>query len=514
MTGDGLAMLPLLAATAQQLQPQLPQASAAVARAQGAWAEIDVVALPERFRAPLEKVTPLIPWLDDGMTLLDSLPDLMGVDASRTYLVLALNEDELRPGGGFITGVGELQLDNGRIAKMDFQDAYAVDDFSEPYPDPPEPMRRFLAVDLWVFRDSNWSPDFPTAAQQAIALYRPGYEVEVDGVVAVDQYAVQQLLSALGPLTVPGAEAPITGASLFDYIHQAWAPEDGEIDGEWWRQRKDFMGTLTQAALARLQRGQVDVLSMADVTLQMLEEKHLQIYVEDAAVASMLAEQGWAGSVQVPQGDYLMLSEANLGYNKASAKVQRALHYRVDLTQSPPPANLTVVYTHTSGVDDPCTPEMRYDPIYTEMMDRCYWAYLRFYLPKGATLRDASRHPIPAPALYGGPRWMGSPAISVTETHLIVGQALLLPTSTRETLTFDYLLPESVLESSEQGVRYRLDVQKQPGLVSVPLELVVHLPPETEIISATPKPVSVDNVLRYDINLRQDMSFVIEYRVP
>ncbi len=42
-----------------------------------------------------------------------------------------------------------------------------------------------MGIDLWVFRDSNWSPDFPTAARQAVALYRPGQPVSVDGVVAL-----------------------------------------------------------------------------------------------------------------------------------------------------------------------------------------------------------------------------------------------------------------------------------------------------------------------------------------
>jgi hypothetical protein len=512
-TGD-LDLLPRLAAASELLQPSLPSASAAVARAQAARAKIDVGALPWRVRGPLEKIDPLLPWLDEGLALAEAAPPLLGVDVPRTYLILALNEDELRPGGGFITGVGEVRLDNGRIVKMNFRDAYAVDDFSQPYPDPPEPLNRFLGVDLWVFRDSNWSPDFPTAARQAVALYRPGYAVEIDGVVAVDQYAVQQLVGALGPLTVSGVDAPVTGATLFDYIHQAWAPEDGELDGEWWRQRKDFMGTLTQAALARLQSGQVDARGLADVTLRLLEEKHLLIYVEDDAVASLLAEQGWDEGVRASQGDYLMLNEANLGYNKASAKVQRALHYRVDLTQSPPHADLTVVYTHTSDADVTCTPEIRYDPVYTEMMDRCYWAYLRLYLPKGTVPREASRHPIPASALHGGSRWEGTPTISKTETHLIVGQALLLPPSSREMLTFDYTLPESVLQRSGETWRYRLDVQKQPGVVALPLDFTLRLPPRAEVVSVAPTPTVTGEVLRYTLDLRRDTTITVDYRLP
>ncbi len=511
--GEG-DLLPQLATAAETIQPHLPQARAAIVRTQEARAEIDVEALPGRFRGPLQQLDPLLPWLDEGLALVDAAPWLLGLDAPRTYLVLALNEDERRPIGGYITGAGEIQVAEGEIRKVNFKDSYAIDDYSEPYPDPPDPLRQFLGVDLWVLRDSNWSPDFPTAAQQAIPLYRPGYDVEIDGVIAVDQHAVQQLVAALGPLTVPGVDEPVTGASIIDYMRQAWAPEDGEIDREWWRQRKDFIGGLAQAALAKVQSGQVDARALAGRALQMLEEKHLLISVEHAQVARLLDAQGWDGGLQTPQGDYLMLVEANLGYNKASVKVDRRVHYQVDLTQSPPQAALTLAYTHTSQVGYPCTPEVRYDPVYAQMMDRCYWAYLRLYLPEGSDLQSASHHPIPASAVYSGDPWEGSAVVTSAAEHTVVGQALLLPTTSQTEVTFQYTLPPSVISGAGEAKTYRLDLQKQPGIVSLPVDVSVHLPSDAEIISTTPAPVSTDGLMRFVIDLRKDTSLNIAYRVP
>ncbi len=514
LAGNEADMLPQLAAASQMIQPYLPQATAAIQRAQSARAEIEVEALPWRIRGPMQQLDPLLPWLDEGLALADVAPSLLGLDKPRTYLVLALNEDELRPGGGFISGVGEVRLDGGAIVGLTFQDTYAVDDYSQPYPDPPDPLRRFLGVDLWVLRDSNWSPDFPTAARQAIALYRPGYEVDIDGVVAVDQYAVQALVRAVGALTVPGVDQPITGAELLDYIHQAWAPEGGDLDREWWRQRKDFMGTLAQAALARLQSGNVDWQALAQSTLVLLEEKHLLIYVDNAEVAVLLAERGWDGRVQSPQGDYLMLVEANLGYNKASAKIQRHVQYQVDLTQSPPEAELTLVYTHTSTVDYPCTPEIRYDPVYTQMMDRCYWAYLRLYLPAGIDLQSASSHPIPASALYSGEGWAGDALVTPGAEHAVVGQALLLPTSAQTSLTFRYTLPVTVVEHVGDVLRYRLDVQKQPGMLELPLDVQLRLPADAELLSEGRGLMFTDHLVHYTMDLRQDTTLLIGYQVP
>jgi len=524
-SGEG-DLLESFAVALEQAQPHLGEARAAVQRAQEARAQLTAESLPERLQEPLGKLDAVLPWLDDGLALVQVAPDLLGMHGPRTYLLLALNEDELRPGGGFITGVGEVRLQAGRIVTMTFRDSYAADDFSLPYPDPPEPLRRFLGLDQWVFRDSNWSPDFPTAARQAIELYRPGYPVSIAGVIAFDQQAARRLVGALGPLTVAGAEEPVTGESLIAAIHQAWAPEGGKLDQEWWEQRKSFMGLLAEAAVARVESGKVEWGPLAETLLNLLEEKQLQVYMAEPAVEECLSERGWDGGLRPVQGDFLFPVEANLGYNKASARIRRTLSYIVDLTQplarSPRTqplarAELTLVYTHTSAVDYPCKPEVRYDPVYVQMMDRCYWAYLRLYLPEGARLVEASRHPIPAAAMWDGQPWTGFPVEEAPERdHTVLAQAFLLPSGSQVALHFVYELPAGVLQEEPGGVfHYHLDVQKQAGLDAVPVDISLHLPPNAVLLESQPQPTAQqDGVLVYRFDLREDSSLSVRYRVP
>ena len=66
------------------------------------------------------------------------------------------------------------------------------------------PMRDYMGIDLWVFRDSNWSPDFPVAARQAISLYTQTRGGTIDGVIALNQQVVEALVDGLGPLTIDG----------------------------------------------------------------------------------------------------------------------------------------------------------------------------------------------------------------------------------------------------------------------------------------------------------------------
>jgi hypothetical protein len=514
-SGEGSASLEQAVRLLASRHADLERALAAVQQAQVAWTQVNVDHLSPSLAskaAPLERGLPL---LRAGLGLATVAPDLLGMNGPRTYLILALNEDELRPIAGYITGVGEVRVEAGRLVTMTFRDGYAVDDFTQPYPDPPEPLRRYMGIDLWVFRDSNWSPDFPTAARQAIALYRPGYPVTIDGVIALDQRAVQQLVEAIGPLAVEGSEGPVTGETVIAYIRRAWAPEDGVFTREWWARRKSFMGPLAEAAWQRIEQGQVDPIALARALLQVLDEKHLLIYLQDPAAEAVLAEPGWDGALRPGTGDFLMVVDANVGYNKASAKVQEAITYEVDLSRRPPRATLTLVYTHTATGNYPCVPEVRYDPVYEQMMDRCLWDYLRVYVPQGSRLLDATRIPVPGEALWSGQPESGEVTVRPAEEgpFLSLETLLLLPPGTVQTRSFIWESPESVITWEGNEGTYTLRLQKQPGTVGHPLRLRIRLPEGAVLVAADPPLSAVEGaVLIYETRLDRDRGFFLHFR--
>ncbi|MCX8066775.1 MAG: DUF4012 domain-containing protein [Anaerolineae bacterium] len=502
-------VLPFLAAA----RPALEQALGEVEQAIAAWERVDRSALSPRIARRVALLEEALPLLRVGLSAALVAPDLLGADGPRTYLILAQNEDELRPTGGFLTGVGEVRLQNGRLVSMTFRDSYAADDFSLPYPDPPEPLRRYMGIDLWVLRDSNWSPDFPTAARQAVALYRPGYKVSVDGVIALDQYALQELVGVLGPLTVEGET--VTRETLIPYIRQAWAPKEEGMTREWWRKRKSFMGVLAQSAWDHLQSGAVDARTLARTLLRLLEEKHLLVYLSNPQAQALLAKQNWDGALRWGPGDFLMVVDANVGYNKASAKVQESITYEVDLGRWPPRATLTLIYTHTAPAGYPCIPEIRYDPVYEQMMDRCLWDYVRVYIPQGSRLLDATQIAVPGEALWSGEPESGE----VTERPATEGPflsletLLLLPPGTVQTRSFIWELPAKVV-SWEGGVgTYTLRVQKQAGTRGHSLRVRVRLPGGVALISSDPVPVMVqDSVVVYETRLDRDREFFLRFR--
>ena len=494
----------------------LERKQALARRAQSAYAELDIAALPSGVRGYAELLGQGLPLLADGLEVAGVAPALLGFDAPRTYLVLALNEDELRPGGGFITGVGEVQVVAGDIVSMVFRDSYAVDDFSLPYPDPPEPLRQFMGLDLWVFRDSNWSPDFPTAARQALEFYRPGVAVDVTGVIAIDQRGVQLLLEGLGPLDAGGVPGSVTADNVLDYMHEAWAPEDGALDAEWWRQRKSFMGNLATAAMARLRAGEVDLSALSRQVIAALDQRHIQVYAEEPAVQRVLAERQWDGGLTTSPGDYLALVEANLGYNKASRSVVRTVSYEVDLRDALPRAEVVIHFIHMSDREKPCTPEIRYDPVYEDMMHRCYWAHLRLFVPRDAALTSATFNSIAADYMFSRVAWPGEVLASDDLGHTVFDQSLLLPTGGEMELRFTYLLPADIVRQEPDGsLTYRLLLRKQAGIEELAGTVTLRLPGNAVVLEGFPNQLlTVDGTFFAEFASTLDTAITVRYLSP
>ncbi|PKO23486.1 MAG: hypothetical protein CVU38_03800 [Chloroflexi bacterium HGW-Chloroflexi-1] len=459
--GDLLARaVPALEAAA----PGLAAADSRLAKAEALRAGVQGPLHP-KLAPQIARLDRFLPLARAGLQAAQVAPALFGAGGPRSYLIMAQNNHELRATGGFISGGGVVTLDGGKIVALNLTDSYAVDNFQQPHPLPPASLRQQMGTQLLVFRDSNWSPDFPTSAQVARALYEQDQGIATDGAIALDLEAVRLLVGALGPLEAPGIEGPVTGANVIARMKQAWespTTSQGTVEeaqsSDWWRKRKDFMGQLVAVALTRLQGGgDLDVTALAYAAINMLEGRHLQIAVDDPALAAVLAECGWDGGLRPPEGsDFLAVVDSNVGFNKANAAVQSTIDYRVAEVSGRLEATLTLTYTHTAPAypaDQPCDRSPRYGDTYDDLIDRCYWDYLRVYTPRGSELIDGD-------GLEGFAKERGERGAA-----LFVGAFVLRPDA-QHTVTVRYRLPEGLSASP-----YRLLVRKQAGTLAPALRV-------------------------------------------
>jgi len=450
--------LPLIAAA----RPELAAADMRLARAEALAAQVRGPLHP-KLAPQVTRLNYYLPLARAGLKGAQVAPSLLGMSGPRTYLVLAQNSDELRPTGGFISGVGHVRLDNGRVTEIKLGDSYAVDNFEQPHPEPPSALRELMGADLWLLRDSNWSPDFPASALVARELYAQDRGIDTDGVVALDMEAVRLLVEALGPLQMPGTRQQITGENTIAVLKQAWeSPSTTQSTvqqadtSNWWVKRKDFMGILAAAAMAKLQGGDLNPGALAKALYGMLDGRHLQIAVDDPAVALLLTERRWDGAMQPPNGgDFLAVVDTNVGYNKANAAVQAPIDYRVAPDGAGLIATLTLTYTHTArplAPGTPCDRTPRYGDSYDELTERCYWDYLRVYAPAGSEM-------VATEGLARTQTERGE-----GDTTVFSGDFVLEPGASHE-VVLRYRLPNSVATKP-----YRLFVRKQAGSVAPPLQ--------------------------------------------
>jgi hypothetical protein len=463
---DLIAQAVLALATAA---PELAAAETRVARAEQERAAIREPLHP-RLASLIGRLDRVLSLERTGLQAAQAAPALLGANGPRTYLILAQNNHELRGTGGFISAIGFVRLDGGRITDLTLADSYTVDNFEQPHPQPPPALSEQMGAQLLLLRDSNWSPDFPATAQVARALFEQDQGIGTDGAIALDLEATRLMVGALGPLSLAGVAEPITAENAIATMKQAWqAPatsqeslQTGDPGGtrDWWLNRKDFMAELMTTALGKLESGaDLDPAVLARALLAMLEERHLQIAVDDPALSELLAERGWDGALLPREGnDFLAVVDSNVGFNKANAAVQQEIAYGVNEASNGIEATLTLTYTHTASAlpaSEPCDRTPRYGSSYDDLIQRCFWDYLRVYVPAGSELlvADGLRRATAAPGEQN--------------TTVLAGDFVLRP-SEQHTVTLRYRLPIAA-----GNAPYRLDVRKQAGTLAPPLSVAV-----------------------------------------
>ncbi len=522
-TSSEVGMGEALAATLQDAQPHIAAAKIELDGVKQRRELINDDELSPKVARLLERLDKYLPFLDSGVHGLLVAPYLLGVDEPRTYLLLAQNNHELRATGGFISGVALLKIDDGQIEELDFRDSYAVDDLTQNHPSAPEPLEKYMLAQLWFVRDANWFADFPTTAQVARDLYQLDQGVLVDGVIAADLEAVALMVAALGPVHLEEYDEEVNAANVMDLMQQYWASPGGEGQtGDWWMHRKDFMGELLGAMMAKLETDprSLDPAALMDFVSRGLGEKHLLVYVADPAVQEILTENGWDGALRSTAGDFLMVVDTNMGFNKVNASVESAVDYEVHIEEDGSLwGQVSVGYRNrSSGQVDQCVQEAAYPPTYREMMEGCYWNYLRVYVPEGARLLRGPEVTLPDGSLRARENGLAGSALptevgpSEAGKNVFAAFIVVAPGERRD-MVFQYQLPSETLEREGSTTVYRLVVQKQPGTVAVPLRLAVTLPSDAEVLSTSPEASSLINGQAvFETNLLVDREFEVVFR--
>ncbi|MFA5000276.1 MAG: DUF4012 domain-containing protein [Patescibacteria group bacterium] len=392
----------------------------------------------------LEQATVL---MDKATTLVKMIPALAGYPNSSRFLLVLQNNDELRPSGGFIGVYGILESRNGEIVYLKTNDSYHLDmpaSLNNWDLEPPMAIKKYLAVEKWYLRDANWSPDWPTSAQQIEKIFNGELQAAGEtpdnftGIIAINPDLIADLLRLVGPITIDDETyTPDNFQPLLQYNVEI-AYKEKEIRS--W-DRKEIINELVGEIKERLFGLPLDGLGeLLKIASDNIDSKNLQIYFKNNDWQKLAGDLGADGRIRDFSGDYFLVVDSNLGALKSDAVIKKEFAYTMTAEkEGNPKAALKLTYKHEGGFDWRTTR---------------YRTYTRLYAPLGSRLLSLE----------------GLDEVNAdfsTEDDLALNKTVFaffwnIEPGTTGQITINYLLPETI-KTQIANDEYRLLVQKQSG---------------------------------------------------
>jgi len=432
-----------------------------------------------------------------GRAEADVMQKILGFEQPQTYLILFLNNTELRPAGGFIGAYSVVKIEKGipqilKVEGTELLDNLAPQDFPSV---PPEPLQKYLSIKRWGFRDSNWSPDFASSAAKALELFKKEKGTaadEISAVIGITPTLLEEILKISGPITVNGEEfnAQNFTEKLEYEVEFGYAAKGLDFDN-----RKKVLADLTHALLAKM-RGDIlkhwpQYLALGQT---MLAEKHILAYSQFAEAQDILLAKNWGGVMRPTSGDYVLWADANLASLKTDKVMERELVYSFGHVTTTKPGEVGTSSGKYIGAV-----KMKYanNGSFTKFTTR-YRTYARVFLPVGSRFISVSDNLPVDQGIENGRQWFG--AFTVIE-----------PGKTKELVWRFYLAPQ--ITEQIRNNSYSLLIQKQSGTIAQALTLDLNF--GKDIVAAAPSEEAANhNNQSYNLktDLRLDREFKIDFK--
>ena len=418
--------------------------------------------------------------------VVEEMPEILGAEEKKEYLVLFQNNMELRPTGGFIGSFALLTFDKGKLSDVRVQDVYSADGQLKGHVEPPEAIKDYLGEANWFLRDSNWDPDFPTSATRAEWFLEKEIDQSVDGVVGIDLILARELLKEVGPIYLSDFEQELNSQNLYEITqHEV---EKDFFPGSY--KKTNFLTALARELLNQLmETGSSNYLALSKVFYKSLEEKHIQVFLHNREAQRAISSLGWEGAVYQPKcsdncfADWLGMVEANVGVNKANYFIERNANLSVRFEDGLVKKQLTIFLKNKAN------PALG--------APGRYKTYLRILAPQAARFQDIE-------IISAGNRDILIPEINEISGRKEAGVVVEVGPGQTKSVTFSWenrFSPDFNLSGE-----YRLFWRKQAGTDTDPI-IVKYFFPEGISVAGSPSfSLTQEAVVGYNTNLARDFT--------
>ncbi len=313
---------------------------------------------------PLEKVTAF-------------LPETLGVNERKRYLILLQNDGEIRSTGGWISSYAVVAVEGGQIRELFVDDIYNAEGTLKvkgySYKTPTS-MIKALGDTQYSFSLVNWDPNLDSVMTNAEQfIYDLGKGNDIDGVITIDTVFLQKLLERWEGIEVPGESELVTAQNLYPKIfemHSEFTPGS--------TRKSTFLANLANESVTKiLSSNFAEYKEIGDVITESLSEKHMQVTFKNSLAKAYVNEQNWDGNLDSKFQSAPINIDWNWGGNKANMYLRKNHTLDINIKDEE-----TIDYKYQIAIQNDST-EDKYP-------QGEYINYIRIFIPANATIMSIS----------------------------------------------------------------------------------------------------------------------------
>jgi hypothetical protein len=383
------------------------------------------------------------------------LSQLLAIEGEKLYLVVLQDNQEIRSTGGFVQAAALITVQDGQIVNTQVMSASHIDQkVKAQLPAPPE-LKTLLGEDVLHFRDVNWDPNFPSTAKKIAWFVKEATGREIDGVMMINYYLVQDLLQDWGSVVVRGYQEELTSSNLFEKLKYYASEEKQQVS------KQTFHTQILNSVLNKFKKSSPGELQAAMYSInQSFNSSQALLSVFKPEVKTILKDLNWAGLIVSPNCpsqfqqvgqcfvDTFYQVESNVGVNKVNPYISRTSEHLISIEDGQPINHQRKIVLRNEA-------RSQIWPLGT------YKVYLRFYLTPEVNLHQV---------VVDGTKIADENLVNYLDyNRKVVGLLIKVPPGKEKELVLDYSTPTQI--SSNQA--YLFFDQQQPGVKTDEQKIVI-----------------------------------------
>ena len=267
--------------------------------------------------------------------VVEALPEALGAEGTRRYLVAVMNPAEMRGAGGAPLSVAMVVIKDGKVTVPLKGTTSRVTLGADTRPlgenpflvwprvkgDPFQPP----AGEPQRFVNALFNPDFRVSGEQMMRATPTFFGKKTDGVIAIDVVALAKMLDVIGPIQSDYGE--LTSQNLVEeLLVKSYSEDSGDVVGR--QERNEALMSTMLSSL--MQGGQLK--AKTDALLAVAPARHVQMYFRDDRLQRVAEHRGLAGVVPTPRtGNLTAVFTQNGNGSKVDVFQQRTVTQQIVL---------------------------------------------------------------------------------------------------------------------------------------------------------------------------------------